>query len=454
MPEREPPSPARALLLLTAAAIVVRGVFLLLEPAVAPVADERVWVKWARHVAGSRVAFDPLQTQFIFHPPLYPYFLAVPLRLTGSLEAARWLQALISALLVPAVGRVGARAFGARAGLLGAAAVAFYPELVWFAAHFWVETLFLVLVWWGFERLLAADAGARTGAALAAGALWGLAILARETMLYFVPLAAAWLLWRRGADGGRRRAAALVLAAALVVAPWTWRNWVTFHAFVPVSTAGGLNLFQGNAALSRQEVYDEYYAVEGYLPQYRYALRRGLQSIRERQPAWLLEKLAEQMPMFWEAESMAAIHLKRGAYGPVRPRWAIVVGLLLLLPYLAVLPPFVAGLAGARCARATVLLAGFLAYYNLIHVVTHGFNRYRLPVMPVVFLFAAWAAAAWREGAYPVLTPARRAAAALVALTLALCLLPSVRHVRHAAYGLAPAEAAEPAEPDGEATLP
>jgi hypothetical protein len=53
-----------------------------------------------------------------------------------------------------------------------------------------------------------------------------------------------------------------------------------------------------------------------------------------------------------------------------------------------------------------------------------------------------------------VLTPARRAAAALVALTLALCLVPSLRHVRHAAYGLAPAEAAEPAEPDGEATLP
>jgi hypothetical protein len=317
---------------------------------------------------------------------------------------------------------------------------------VWFAGHFWVETIFLVLLWWGLERVLAADARARTGPALAAGVLWGMAVLARETLLYFVPLAALWLAGGRTRDGGRRRAAALVVSAVLVVAPWTLRNWVTFHAFVPVSTAGGLNLFQGNAPLSRQEVYDEYYAVDGYLEQYRFAVRRGMESIRERQPAWLLEKLAEQMPMFWEAESMAAIHVKRGAYGPVPPPWAIAWGLVLLVPYLALLPFFVAGLAGARYGRAALLLAGFLAYYNLIHVVTHGFNRYRLPVMPVVFLFAAWAVAAWREGAFPALSPRRRAAAAAGGIVLALCLVPSIRHVRHAAYGLAPAAPADPAD--------
>jgi hypothetical protein len=423
---------------LTLAGLAVRVAFLMLEPATAPVADEQVWVKWARHVSNPRVAFHPLRTQFVFHPPLYPYFLALPLGLTGSLEVAKWVQVATSVLLVPAVGRVGTQAFGARAGLLAAAVAAFYPELVWFAAHFWVETLFTVLVWWGFERLLAADARAQTAPALAAGALWGLAVLARETLLYFVPLAALWLWWPRAPRAGRR-AAALVLTSVLVVAPWTWRNWVAFHTFVPVSTAGGLNLFQGNAPLSRQEVYDEYYAVTGYVAQYRHAVRRGLESILERQPTWLLEKLAEQMPMFWEAESMAAIHVKRGAYGAVPVPWAVALALVVLLPYLALLPPLVAGLAAAPYGRAQVLLAAFLVYYNLIHVVTHGFNRYRLPVMPVVFVFASWAVAAWRDGSFPPLSPARKAVAAAVALALLLCLVPSVRHVRHPAYGLAPA---------------
>jgi hypothetical protein len=128
-----------------------------------------------------------------------------------------------------------------------------------------------------------------------------------------------------------------------------------------------------------------------------------------------------------------------------------VFGLVLIGPYLALLPPFVAGLAGARYGRTTLLLLGFLAYYNLIHVVTHGFNRYRVPVMPAVFLFASWAVVAWREGSFPRLSPARKAVAGALALTLLLCLLPSIRHVRHPAYGLAPAAEVEP--PD-ESPLP
>jgi hypothetical protein len=148
---------------------------------------------------------------------------------------------------------------------------------------------------------------------------------------------------------------------------------------------------------------------------------------------------------------MAAIHIKRGVYGPVPPTVAIAFAVVLLLPYLALLPPFVAGLAGMRYGRVTVLLVGFLVYYNFIHVVTHGFNRYRMPVMPVVFLFACWAMAAWRDGSYPRLSARRRVAAGAVALTLALSLVPSLRHVRHRAYGLAPAE---PSEPPEEAPVP
>lgn len=428
------------------AALAVRVVFLLLEPPTAPVADERTWVDWARTVSSPRVGFSPFRTNMIFHPPLYPYFVAVPLYLTGSLQAVKWLQVAVAVLLVPAVGRVGMQAFGTRVGVAAGAMAAFYPELVWFAAHFWMENLFVVLVWWGFERLLAADASARTGSALAAGVLWGLAVLARETLLYFVPLGAVWLVWSRRAEGGGRRAAALVLGTVLVVSPWTWRNWVAFGAFIPVSTAGGLNLFQGNAPLSREEVYDEYYSVPGRLEQYQNAMRRGIESIRERQPTWFFEKLVEQMPMFWEAESMAAIHIKRGGYGAVPPAWAIVFALILLVPYLALLPPFVAGLAGARQGRVQGLLAGFLVYYNLIHVVTHGFNRYRMPVMPVVFLFASWALVAWREGSFPKLSPARKAVAAALALSLALSLVPSIRHARHPAYGFAPSSADTPDE--------
>jgi hypothetical protein len=417
----------RRLLSLTLAALGVRAALLALEPATGPVADERTWTDWAKVVAERP---DPLAHRMIFHPPLYPYFLAGPYALTGSFEGAKWIQIAIASLLVPAVGRVGTMAFGARAGLAAAGFAAFYPELVWFSFHFWVENLFLVALWWGFERALSADASGRVRDAVASGALFGLAILARETALYFVPVLALWLAWRRGRPG-LLRAGALVVLAAVVVAPWTWRNWRVFDAFVPVSTASGQNLFQGNTSIPRDETYKMVDAVAGRIEQYRYARAMGLAAIRERQPGWIFEKLAEQMPMFWEAESMALIHVKRGAYGKVAPAAALALSAVMLAPYLAVLGLAVRGVYRLPWSRALVPLLLFVAYYNAIHVVAHGFNRYRLPVMPILFLLAAW-------GLRPdANAPVRRAAAAVAAIVLALSVAPSLSlQWRHCAYGI------------------
>ena len=76
--------------------------------------------------------------------------------------------------------------------------------------------------------------------------------------------------------------------------------------------------------------------------------------------------------------------------------------------------------------KERLLLAAFLAYYVLLHVATHGYARYRLPAMPVLFLIGGFAWSSWRAGAYPPLTRARRAVAAAIALTLALSVAPTL----------------------------
>lgn len=435
----DPPRvPWRGLWLVAAAALVVRYAFLLLEPATHPVADERTWVNWAlENLLSEKVGLNPLRTRMIFYPPAYPYFIALPYLAFGTLAAVKWLQATLAALLVPAIGGVGARAFGAKAGLVAGGLVAVYPELVWFSVHFWSETLFMVFLWWAFERLLAADAGGGARPGVAAGLLWGAAILTRETALYFTPLAALWLAWRAPRPGGLRRATAFVLAATLVVVPWTWRNWVVFHAFVPVSTAGGLNLYQGNARLTRQQVYDRYDAVQGRIEQYRFARQAGIEAVLERQPFWVFEKLRDEMPKFWEADSLALIHVKRGAYGSVEPTRAALAAVVVLAPYLLLLGLFVAGLSALPWDRRRLLLVGYLVFHNALHVASHGFARYRLPALPVVILVAAWALAAWRDGSYPRLTRPRRVLAAALALGFAVTLVPSLReNWRHEAFGL------------------
>ena len=156
-------------------------------------------------------------------------------------------------------GRVGALVFGARAGIAAAALAAFYPDLVWFGAHFWSEIVFLTILWWAIERLLVAHETGRRSQVVVAGLLWGLGILTRETILYLTPLVGIWLAWAGRREGGPLRGGLFVATAVLVVAPWTVRNAVVFDgALVPVSTASGLNLWQGNAGLTRQRVYDLY----------------------------------------------------------------------------------------------------------------------------------------------------------------------------------------------------
>ena len=419
--------PRSSILLLTAAGVVVRLAFLALEPASSLAGDEHTWTIWGAQVlAGPEVAFSPLRFQLIFYPPLYPYFIGVCYSLFGSLTAVKICQAAAGALLIPAAGRLGTRAFGRTTGLVAAGIAAFYPDLVWFSVHFWSETLFLVLLYWALERLLAADASGSRSAAVLAGLLWGLAILTRETALYFTPVAVVWLAWRAPRRTALSAAAAFLLSATLVVAPWTYRNWVVYRAFVPVSTAGALNLWQGNAGLPRQEIYDLYAAVHGRIEKYRHARRMGLAAIRTRQPGWIFEKLRDEMPLFWEADSLALVHIRRGAYGPVSGAMGAGAELLILTPYLACLPLFVLGVAACRMDRAQAMLLGFLVYYNLLHVATHGFARYRLPVMPLLFLFAAQGLLAWRAGRLRSLDGRRLAVAAAMALVLGLSVAPSL----------------------------
>jgi hypothetical protein len=425
-----PPRPGvdRALVLLTLLAFAVRGVYLVLEPRCSLTGDESSWIALGIHELGRpHRGLSPLRVKFVFYPPVYPYFIAVLYRAFGTLAAVQWAQAGAGALLVPAVGAAGARAFSRRAGRLAAVFTVFYPDLVWFSVHFWSETLFLVFLWWAIERTLRADAGRTAWAAAGAGALFGMAALTRELAMYLAPLAALWLLRPRRGEWwppapARRRAGALVLGLVLTVAPWTVRNAIVFHAFVPISTMGGLNLWQGNTTVTHLEIYEALAKLGGPLEQDRYCRRMAWETIRERQPLWILEKLGEQMPEFWKAGSEVLDHLVgRGACGPLSDATVVGLEIVLVGPYLVALFLFLLALVRVPMTAGGGLLLLLLGAYNLAHVVAYATTRFRLPVMPVVFVFVAALIAGWREGGLHPLRGWRRGLfVGLVLLTLAL----------------------------------
>jgi 4-amino-4-deoxy-L-arabinose transferase-like glycosyltransferase len=174
------------------------------------------------------------------HPPLYTFVIATATKLgiTGD-EAQRSLGCLFGAATIALVGLLGRRVAGEAVGLVAAALAAVYPLLIAADGALMSETLYGPLI---ALALLAAyrmrdEPSARR--AIALGLVIGLAALTRPEALLLLPLLALprW-----------RWFAVACVAAAVVVLPWTARNWSAFDRFVLVSTNDGTTLAGSNCA--------------------------------------------------------------------------------------------------------------------------------------------------------------------------------------------------------------
>ena len=342
----------RGLLALTLLGLLLRTAFLALEPPVDRRGDEPSWIDTAfiavHGFAESRPPLSPWSRRILFYPPLYPYFLAVSYHFTGGHSAAQWIQLGVSSLLIPAVGLIGASVFSRRTGLLAAAAIAVYPDLIWFAAHFWSETLFLTFLFWGIERALHADATQEGGTAFTSGALLGLAALTRDTGIALRRPGGrdGWPGHRRPKDSRGRtnpwcspasrdpaRGGAVDRAQLDCSSGPSFRSRPSAPSTSGWGTATALNLWVGNSELDRDEVYRLSDSVEGPVAQYRLARERALADIVHRQPGWIFEKTVKEMPRLLEVSSEAVVFTEDGAYGPDGVAWRDLVRFAVGLPW-------------------------------------------------------------------------------------------------------------------------
>jgi 4-amino-4-deoxy-L-arabinose transferase-like glycosyltransferase len=187
-------------------------------------------------------------------PPGFPYFLAMVDLIDGHTSPtaaagpARISQAVLGTVIVALIGLVALEAFGAEVGVAALALAAIYPVLIETSSVVIAENLLIALelaaVYCGLRIRRTAHPYRWT---VLAGVLAGLAALVHQDAVVLVlPLAiAAW----SGLAAGTSRIGALVAPAAMIVAfvliivPWTVRNAVELHRFVPISDQAGETLF-------------------------------------------------------------------------------------------------------------------------------------------------------------------------------------------------------------------
>jgi 4-amino-4-deoxy-L-arabinose transferase-like glycosyltransferase len=229
-----------------------------LSPAIAGIGDSAYYYYTSNLIVQGQGYTEPFRLMFFgqhvptaLHPPLWPAVLSLlsvftaPATGVGHLGGSalalhRVLGCAVGTLVVVLVGLLGRRIGGPRVGLVAASLAALYPRFLMLDASLSNETVFAAIV--GVLLLAAYRFVDRPSQRLAVwlGVLVGLAALAREEGLLFVPVLLIPLAWRVGRTARWPLMGLAVLGTLIVIVPWTVRNYVAFHEFVPVANSGAV----------------------------------------------------------------------------------------------------------------------------------------------------------------------------------------------------------------------
>lgn len=186
-----------------------------------------------------------------FRPPLFPLALGAVYRIVGTgsgpprWEAGRLLEAVLGALAVGLIFMIAWRLWGRAAALASGGLAAVYPPLVMAGSSLMSESLFIALTLGAVLAALAhRNSPHRWRFAVLAGLLVGLASLTRGNgIVLLVPLILmTWGESPRLSLQAARAPLTVAFVTAAVLAPWTVRNAIELHAFVPITTETGYAL--------------------------------------------------------------------------------------------------------------------------------------------------------------------------------------------------------------------
>jgi hypothetical protein len=359
--------------------------------------------------------------------PIYPLLVAAMFKLFGTFTARAFFACVALNILFSSAACVPIFFAGKRIGGLGVAAGAawlwaVFPsgvmmpfEWIWDTS---MSALLAALILWATLELAESE---RVLDWCVYGVLWGLALMTNPALGLLLPFLLSWAAFR-GRGEGRVRWKRAGLAAGLAVlccVPWTIRNYVAFHRFIPVRSNLPFELWLGN-----NDIFDEH-------------ARNGRRSITRTEEARRYAQLGETAYMAekWElATSFMRAHpglelrlmgrkfvaLWMGTESPLKNfretdswliRWILLSSFLTAVGALIGVVVLWRGrkkitqrrrvhgdraekgekIAGTEEMARNVMfpVAAFPVVFPCLYYVTHADLRYRHPIDPIVLLLTA-----------------------------------------------------------------
>jgi 4-amino-4-deoxy-L-arabinose transferase-like glycosyltransferase len=347
-------------------------------------------------------------------PPLYPAMMAGVYSLAGSENygAVRALQLCLSMLTTVIVFSLGRAVYSPRVGLIAAAMHAFYPSLLAFSNLLLTEVLFTFLVSLGVWLSVTLLNKPTLLGAVALGLTLALGALTRSTLWIFTPLLLCYLAYACSASIPRRLLVAAVAAMifALAIAPWAYRNTTLHRTFVPIDVMGGRNVMMGNyehtplerswATIDIVQGDNAWHRVLArHTPNYgeltqgqvdKAAMKYGLNYMIAH-PGQSLQRSLVKFFNFWQLERTIVAGMRQGLWGEFSPSVWGPLAIVICGSYAAALFLAIFGIVlnPPTDRRLHWLLLLWIAVPCALHTIAFGHERYHLPLMPILFIYAA-----------------------------------------------------------------
>jgi len=369
--------------------------------------DQASYDQWAREIASG----DWIGEKTFYQDPLYPYFVAGIYSLFGrNLTLVYVIQALMSALCIFPIYGMGRRVFNdPRVGILAAIFWGAYKVSFFYDAQVLKTSPGMALLILCLWLIILVRDRPEIIYALGAGLASGLLFVFRGNFLAVIPFVFAWLawdLWKRTGKSALSALIAFMMGCSLMLSVVVIRNYKVSGELVLTTAQGGVNFYVGNFRRNRWGAgKDPDFARR--TPVYErddFAAEAKRRAGRELSP--------KELDRFWYREGLSEIKAAPGLFITRLGRKTLLIlnrhevsdnlnydffleriSWMLRLPYPAfwLAGPFgMAGVALALRRRKGAPLVIYLATYSATLLAFYVVGRYRMPLVPVLLLFAAF----------------------------------------------------------------
>jgi 4-amino-4-deoxy-L-arabinose transferase-like glycosyltransferase len=363
------------------------------ENSIPVIGDERSYYSIAlnllngRGYSQSRPDQPPEPTAY--RPPLFPSLLAMMFWISGpSFENGLRVNQALIVLLIPVSFWLGKSLHNTRCGLIAATMVALWPHGFYFGSFVLTEPLFTVLQAVTFGLLLRSVTAPAPKWAAMAGIAAAATVLTRPSFAVVVILLGLWFLVLSKGHRSWRLVGVFWATVALVISPWVFRNYLAMDTLIWGTTGSGAVFAGAHSAESlaccpgswvEPRVPDQI----AEMPEVKrdaFYWRMGFDFLAQTSAAVLAKLFVFKVLRLW-------VPIQR----VVADRVCLLCNVLASLLYAILFLASAAGLWLHRSKRPILLLvAAFVGGTTLVSILFWGTTRFRMPLEPILWTFAAY----------------------------------------------------------------